>query len=227
MAAPAIAPRWATPAFLAIFLLSATSGIVDAASFVRYHVFVANQTGNLVIVALSFADKALETARIPSMVGICTFVIGVFAAVGVKGLLTRRGMSDLAYREMLLIIEVIVIAVTAIALIRVPEAELACIGLLSVSQAVQGVAFTRIAGVNVQTVVINASVVQSAEAVAQRNYRLAVVFAATPIGYLLGAGLGAALLRLPVGTALAAACLTALTATLVVRWIRLRGADVG
>lgn len=63
MAQPAPPPegdadtRFAGPAFAIVMLLAATSGIVDSIAFARFGVFVANQTGNLVIVTLRSEER--------------------------------------------------------------------------------------------------------------------------------------------------------------------------
>ena len=68
--------NFAAETFAIVVLLSATSGIVDAVALSRFGVFVANQTGNLVIVSLSLAKEQPVETQIASVLALLTFTIG-------------------------------------------------------------------------------------------------------------------------------------------------------
>lgn len=219
--------RFAGATFAIVVLLSGTSGIVDAVAFERFGVFVANQTGNLVIVALGLArEQALET-RIASIVALVTFTFGVFLAVQLRKFL-RRSMPMARVRVIMLGIEASLIAVVGlgVAIWGAQQIAYLAVALLSLSQAIQAAVITRIVGLAVQTVVINTALVQSAEAWAQGRRRASSIAFGTPIGYLLGAFAGALLLRLPAPTALMSALVTTFAATAIAHQIRVLGARI-
>ncbi len=219
--------EYATATFAIVVLLSATSGIVDAVAFERFGVFVANQTGNLVIVALGLAkEQALET-RVASVIALVTFTVGVFIAVKLRNLLRRR-MTQPRARVIMLAIEAVLIAITGLLVLIWGEKQVAfaAVFLLSLSQAFQAAVITRIVGLAVQTVVINTALVQSAEAWVGGRKRASTIAFGTPIGYLIGAFVGALLLRFPPPTALWRALLTAAAATVIAHRIRLDGAKI-
>lgn len=212
-----------------VLLLSATSGIVDAVAYLRYHVFVANQTGNLVIVSLSFVDTNLESARVPSLVGLTAFTIGVFMAVGIRNLLAARGVKAHHIRQWFLGTEVLLILVPAVLAIWGLDLtySLLSIALLSLSQAIQGIVITRFVGYAVQTVVINNAIIAAAEGAGQRDMKAAFVPLSTLAGYAGGAAVGAALLlnRAP-GIPLLCAVATAFAAAVIVRRVRIKGGAI-
>ena len=226
--APPLQSRWVPAAIAVVLLLSMTSGVVDAISYLRFQVFVANQTGNLVIAALSFTDQIDESARIPSLIALAFFVVGVFLAVLLRDRCRDRGMADIVRRELLLAIEVGLIGVAAILVLASGDRDVsyASIAILSLGQGFQAVVITRIIGVVVQTVVINAAVVASVEELAARRYRAALITIGTPVGYLVGVFLGAAILSVSAPAALGFAALTAFAATLVVHRVVKHGGEV-
>ena len=208
-----------------VLLLSATSGIVDAVAYQRFGVFVANQTGNLVVVAVDFIDGQSVLSAGLSLVALVSFVIGVFAAMWLRVALLRRG-SHARTRVLLLSLEVALIAIVAVSVLLAGETATGylAIPLLSISQAVQAVVIMRIVGIAVQTVVINTALVQSATWWFGGRRRASVVAFSTPVGYLVGATIGAYLTRWPSPTALTSALITASASMLVARHIRSRGA---
>jgi uncharacterized membrane protein YoaK (UPF0700 family) len=219
--------EFATATFAIVVLLSATSGIVDAVAFARFGVFVANQTGNLVIVALSLAKEQPTETQIASVLALVTFTIGIFAAVLVRRELLKR-MKQARVRVILLGTEAALIALTGLGVAIWGNERFAYIAvvMLSLSQAIQATVVTRIIGLAVQTVVINTALVQSAEAWAVGRRRAAAIAFGTPIGYLIGAFTGALLLRFPPPTALLSALVTAAAALAIARAIRVRGARI-
>ena len=228
MSTHAVQGPWVKHALAVVLLLSMTSGIVDVAAFLRYHVFVANQTGNLVIVALSFVDGAQVANRLPSFVALVAFTLGVFSAVWLRNGLAKRNLPDYRLRQILLGLEVALIIVTALffALPQNPTLDLLCIALLSWSQAIQGVVITRFVGIAVQTVVINNAIIAAAEEAGKRDYSAAFISASTVLGYAAGAAIGAILLGALAGSALVAAVFTAFAAAIIVRHVRIHGGAI-
>ncbi len=219
--------EYATATFAIVVLLSATSGIVDAVAFERFGVFVANQTGNLVIVALGLAKEQTLETRVASIIALVTFTIGVFVAVKFRSILRRR-LSQARARVIMLLVEAILIAITGLGVLLWGEQTVAygAVFLLSLSQAFQAAVITRIVGLAVQTVVINTALVQSAEAWVGGRRRASTIAFGTPIGYLIGAFTGALLLRFPAPTALWSALITAAAATVIAHRIRMAGAKI-
>jgi uncharacterized membrane protein YoaK (UPF0700 family) len=219
--------QFAAATFAIVVLLSATSGIVDAVAFARFGVFVANQTGNLVIVSLSLAREQPVETRIASVLALGTFTIGVFLAVLLRKVLLRR-MPQARTRVVMLSLEAILIALTGLGVVIWGTKQFAYLAvvMLSLSQSIQAAVVTRIIGLAVQTVVINTALVQSAEAWAVGRRRAAAIAFGTPIGYLLGAFIGAILLRFPPPTALMSALITAAAALITAHVIRVRGGRI-
>jgi len=218
---------FAAATFAIVMLLSATSGIVDAVAFSRFGVFVANQTGNLVIVSLSLAREQPVQTQIASVLALVTFTVGVFIAVLIRRALLRR-LSQARTRVVMLSAEAALIALTGVGVVIWGTERFAYVAvvMLSLSQAIQAAVVTRIIGLAVQTVVINTALVQSAEAWALGRRRAAAIAFGTPIGYLIGAFAGALLLRFPPPTALLSALVTAAAALAIAHVIRVRGAAI-
>ena len=220
--------RFLPPVVALVLLLAATSGIVDAVAYQRFGVFVANQTGNLVVVAVSATTGSggnLTTGL--SLVALVSFVVGVFAAMWLRTLLRVR-LSVSQVRVLLLGIEALLIALVGVAVLIAGETATAylAVALLSASQAMHAVVITRVVGVAIQTVVINTALVQSATWWFGGRRRAALVAFSTPVGYLVGAALGSTLTRFPPPTALASALVTATASALVAQGIRSRGAPI-
>lgn len=210
-----------------VLLLSATSGIVDAVAYQRFGVFVANQTGNLVIVAIDIMEQQATASTGLSLVALVSFIIGVYAAMWLRVVLLRHG-SPARTRVLLLSLESALIAIVAICVFIAGETATAYVAvmLLSLSQAVQAVVIMRIVGIAIQTVVINTALVQSATWWFDGRRRASLVAFSTPVGYFLGAAIGAYLTRLPPPTALTSALVTTVASMLVARQIRSRGATI-
>ena len=180
-----------------VIVLSAMSGIIDASSYQRFGVFVANQTGNLVIVALSLVSGEDSAQRDGSLVAVLSFTIGVFLAMYFRRFLERR-LPGSRVQVMMIALEALLIAIVAIGSVVFPpeQGTYTGIALLSLSQAVQALVLTRIAGVTVTTVVINTALVQSANSLGRGLHLAAIVALGTPVGYLAGAFIGAILLTI-------------------------------
>jgi len=215
------------PLFAIVVLLAATSGIVDAIAFARFGVFVANQTGNLVIITLSLTGEQKASTLAACGIALIAFTVGVFIAILIrKGL--RRRMGIPRARMLTLVIESVLIAITSIGVLVWGDVEFAyaAVLLLSLSQAFQAAVVTRIVGMAIQTVVINTSIVQSAEAWSIGRRRAAAIAFGTPIGYLLGAFVAALLLKSSAHAALFAGVATACAATVIAYRIQARGATI-
>lgn len=215
------------PLFAIVVLLAATSGIVDAIAFARFGVFVANQTGNLVIITLSLTGEQKASTLAACGIALIAFTVGVFIAILIrKGL--RRRMGIPRARMLTLVIESVLIAITSIGVLVWGDVEFAyaAVLLLSLSQAFQAAVVTRIVGMAIQTVVINTSIVQSAEAWSIGRRRAAAIAFGTPIGYLLGAFVAALLLKSSAHAALFAGVATAGAATVIAYRIQARGATI-
>lgn len=215
------------PLFAIVVLLAATSGIVDAIAFARFGVFVANQTGNLVIITLSLTGEQKASTLAACAVALLAFTVGVFIAILLRReLRTRMGIPRA--RMLTLAIESGLIAMTSIGVLVWGDVDFAyaAILLLSLSQAFQAAVVTRIVGMAIQTVVINTALVQSAEAWSLQRRRAAAIAFGTPIGYFLGAFVAAFLLKSSAHAALFAAVATALVATGVAYRIQARGATI-
>jgi uncharacterized membrane protein YoaK (UPF0700 family) len=219
--------RYAGPLFAIIVLLAATSGIVDAIAFARFGVFVANQTGNLVIVTLSLTGEQKASTLTACGIALISFTAGVFLAVLIRKALRRR-MGIPRARMMTLVVESALIAVTSVGVLVWGDVNFAyaAVMLLSLSQAFQAAVVTRIVGMAIQTVVINTSLVQSAEALSTGRRRAAAIAFGTPTGYLLGAFVAALLLRTSAHAALLAGVATAGAATAIAYRIQVRGATI-
>lgn len=215
------------PLFAIVVLLAATSGIVDAIAFARFGVFVANQTGNLVIITLSLTGEQRASTLTACGIALVAFTVGVFIAILIRKAM-RKKLGLPRARVITLIIESGLIVVTSIGVLVWGDVEFAytAVLLLSLSQAFQAVVVTRIVGMAIQTVVINTSIVQSAEAWSMGRRRASAIAFGTPIGYLLGAFVAALLLKSSAHAALFAGVATALAATAIAYRIQARGVTI-
>lgn len=213
-----ITRRYVPHVFALVLLLSATSGSVDAVAYARFGVFVANQTGNLVIVVLSVLEDNRDRQFEASLVSLVTFTAAVFAAVYLRRMLARR-MDGLRVRYIMLSIECALIIIVALGIVFLGTASvtLGSIALLAASQGVQAVVLTRVAGLLVSTVVINVALVQAARAWSEGLRVAGFIALATPLGYLIGVSLALIPLNTLPALALCGAVCTALIALVIVR----------
>ena len=224
---PQIDPRLLPTAMTVVTLLAAMSGVVDTVAYQRFGVFVANQTGNLVIIMVDLTTGRFDSTLIASLVSLVFFIGGVFAAVALRNVL-RRTMTRHRVRVILLIIETACIGIVAFTVLILGQGELAyaAIAILAISQGVQGVVVTRVVGVAIQSVVINSAIVQVADWWSRGRRRAAYIAMCVPVGYLLGAALGAILIRFPAPSALMSALVLAILAVIVAAQLRSRGGDL-
>jgi uncharacterized membrane protein YoaK (UPF0700 family) len=206
-------------------------------SLVHAEVFVANQTGNLVVVAAASISSA-DTVALAVTALVC-FAVGVVVAA-----LMRRAMrprwSLTVVRETQLVVEVLLVVVAAVALASEPSDQglrlLAPIGLLALAQGIQAVLLTRLLGRGVRTVAVTGpltdAIVQGVESWGRppepdgQRRRLVLLAVATPAGYAVGAALGAIAVRSGAHVGLVAAVLLVAVGAVLARGVEGRGADI-
>jgi uncharacterized membrane protein YoaK (UPF0700 family) len=209
-----VARRWAVGALL---LLTAATGIVDAVSYLKLgHVFVANMTGNVVFVGLSlYPHSGLSLAS--SAVAIAGFVVGSLAG-------GRAGKHFHQWPRLWLTgvfaaqagIVAVLAALTAVDVI--PDTRTGAFGLIAVLAAcfgLQNATVRKLAPPDLTTTVLTLTITGlAADSTmaggpgAKPGRRLGSIAA-----MLVGAGLGALLLRVTLcGTIAAAAALVAIAA---------------
>jgi uncharacterized membrane protein YoaK (UPF0700 family) len=219
-------------------LLAGVSGCVDVVALVYAGVFVANQTGNLVVVAaasLSSSDRVVL-----AVTALVSFTVAVVAGAYGRRAVARRTDVGVA-RMWLLGAESLVLLVAALLLALRPGQHglglLAPVSLLAVSQGLQAILVTRLLGRGVRTVAVTGSLTDalvatvdtvSDEAVRRDSARrqLLLLAAATPAGYALGAAAGAVVVRSGVHLALVLALALAVVAAVLVRRADRRGLDL-
>ncbi|MFN8167480.1 MAG: YoaK family protein [Candidatus Nanopelagicales bacterium] len=217
--------------------LAAVSGAVDVVSLVYAEVFVANQTGNLVVVAAASLSSPDRVAL--ALTALLFFTVGVVLAAFIRrGLLPR--MSLTAVRETQLGVELVLIVGAGVILYATPADHglylLAPIGLLALAQGIQAVMITRVLGRGVRTVAVTGpltdAIVGGVEAWGRPKpsggprRRLLLLAVATPAGYAVGAALGALAVRAGAHVGLVAAVVLALVAAVIARGVEVRGADI-
>ncbi len=224
-------------AVVLIATLAAVSGAVDVVSLVYAEVFVANQTGNLVVVAAGSLTSADRVAL--AVVALVCFTIGVVLAAVVRRVLLPH-VSLTVVRETQLAIEVVLILAAGMLMAFTPSDRglrlLAPVGLLALSQGIQAVLLTRLLGRGVRTVAVTGPLTDAIVAGVEswgrttppdgHRRHLVLLAVATPAGYAVGAALGAVAVRGGAHVALAAAVVLSVIAALLARGVELRGADI-
>jgi uncharacterized membrane protein YoaK (UPF0700 family) len=220
-----------------IATLAAVSGAVDVVSLVYAEVFVANQTGNLVVVAAASISSPDRVAL--AVTALVCFTLGVVLAALIRRAMSSR-FSLTATRETQLAVEVALIVAAAVLLALTPSDRglrlLAPIALLALAQGIQAVLLTRLLGRGVRTVAVTGpltdAIVQGVEswgrptAPGGNRRRMVLLAVATPAGYAVGAALGAVAVRYGAHIGLVAAVLLSGVAAVVARGVELRGADI-
>jgi uncharacterized membrane protein YoaK (UPF0700 family) len=186
-----------TYGILLVLVLAAASGSIDVVAYLRYDVFVANQTGNLIIISLGITQSAANDPLLPSLISLAAFIIAAVLTARTRQVLVRNGMSDQVVRHGALMVEAVFLIIVAGVMVmdadRSPLTRFAVIGLLAASQGIQAVVLVRALGVAVQTVAINAPLISTVSLAAKGQRRRAVVAGSAPVGYALGAVAGALL----------------------------------
>jgi uncharacterized membrane protein YoaK (UPF0700 family) len=234
---PAANPSSFRLAVVLIATLAAVSGAVDVVSLVYAEVFVANQTGNLVVVAAATLSSPDRVAL--AVIALVGFTVGVVAAALIRRAMVPR-WSLTAVRETQLAVEVALVLAAAVLLAITSSEEgpplLAPIGLMALGQGIQAVLLTRLLGRGVRTVAVTGpltdAIVQGVEswgrptAPGGNRRRLVLLAVATPAGYAAGAALGALAVRYESHYGLVVAVLLSLAAAVVARSVEVRGADI-
>lgn len=186
-----------TSAVLLVLMLAAASGGIDVVAYLRYDVFVANQTGNLVIISLGITQGGQSDPVLPSLVSLLAFMVAVFGTAAMRRWLVGRGSTDQRVRHRALMLEAALLAIAALLILihadEHVEVRYGVIALLAISQGIQAVVLVRALGVAVQTVAINGPLVSTLNMAAQGQRYRALVAGAAPVGYAIGAGGGALL----------------------------------
>ena len=184
--------------------LALIAGYVDAIAFVNlFGVFPANQSGNAILVGVAIGE--LDSGKIlPPITSITGFVVGVFLAVRLAYRIPQRWQI-----EILLIVQIVLLLITAIRLQFIPTSELPLSGtegifsLFAISGAmgVQTYAVRATAGIPISTTYQSGALDQ----IARRTAILSVghklprhpvrleVLGSIFLTYIVGAALGAAL----------------------------------
>lgn len=178
-----------------VILLAMSSGAIDVVAFLRYKVFVANQTGNLVIISLGVAEDDSSSTVMPSLVSLASFVGAIIVVVWLRQVQIRRGHEEYVVRRTALVAGAALLTVAAVLILFQVDFEVryGVIAVLATSQGIQAVVLTRVLGVAVQTVAINGALLNTVNLAFSGRRLGSMVAAATPIGYAIGAGVGAAL----------------------------------
>lgn len=180
-----------------VLLLAAASGGIDVVAYLRYDVFVANQTGNLIIISLGITQGTQNDPVLPSLVSLAAFMLAVLVTARIRRYLVNRGTPEQRVRHRALIAEAVLLGIAAVIIVldldRESEVRLGVIALLAASQGIQAVVLVRALGVAVQTVAINGPLVSTLNLAAQGQRWRAIVAGSAPIGYAVGAGGGALL----------------------------------
>jgi uncharacterized membrane protein YoaK (UPF0700 family) len=180
-----------------VLLLAAASGGIDVVAYLRYDVFVANQTGNLIIISLGITQGEQRDPVLPSVVSLAAFMLAVLITARIRRALVDRSVAEQQVRHKALITEAVLL-VFAAAIIVVGfdangDVRYGVIALLAASQGIQAVVLVRVLGVAVQTVAINGPLVSTLNLAAEGRRWRAIVAGAAPVGYAIGAGTGALL----------------------------------
>lgn len=209
-------------AVLLVFLLAAASGGIDVVAFLRYDVFVANQTGNLVIISLGITQDSQKDPVLPSLISLAAFMLAVFGTALMRRWLVGKGRPDQWVRHRALIVEAALLTIAAVLIIvradSNTEVRYGVIALLAISQGIQAVVLVRALGVAVQTVAINGPLVATLNLAAQGKRYRALVAGAAPIGYAIGAGGGALMQIVSSGLTLVVSASFGVAAVFVGQW---------
>lgn len=183
---------------LALVLTIAT-GIVDAIGFTRlFHVFPANQTGNLVLLGISVGDPALDEWWRPAA-AMAAFAVGVAVAwlLGRDRGPTRR-RAPLLGIECVLLVAVALLAGDVTPLepsVRGPHLALV-LALASLAMGIQTVVIGRVAGIAMSTTFETEAIVRLAETTVDGTHRpperirTILVLTAVLLAYSGGAAIG-------------------------------------
>ncbi len=210
------------PLTQALLLLTFTTGLVDAVSFIGLgRVFTANMTGNVALLGFGLAGGAQLPVRAP-LVSLAAFLVGAGAG---GALAVRMGTRRREHIGAALVIEILVITIATLlaAVVRVhvgAASGLAVIALLALAMGVRNATMRRVGVADLTTTVLTGTLTNlaaglpifggSGEATGRRLF--------TVLALLLGAVSGALLLEVTLVLAMAvAAVLAALSWVVLLR----------
>lgn len=202
-----------------VLLLAAASGGIDVVAYLRYDVFVANQTGNLIIIALGVTQGQQSDPVLPSVVSLAAFMFAVLITARIRRLLIDRGSTEQRVRQQALMAEAVLLVFAALIIVAGidsnSDVRYGVIALLAASQGIQAVVLVRVLGVAVQTVAINGPLVATLNLAAEGRRWRAIVAGAAPVGYAIGAGGGALLQIVSSGLTLVVSAILGIAAVFV------------
>lgn len=183
-------------------LLTIATGLVDGIGFTRlFHVFPANQTGNLVVLGISIGDPALAEWWRPAT-AMVSFALGVAIAT----LLGRR-LAPRRRRGLLLSTEVVLLVGVAVLAGDVHPLDPAVAGgrlvvvlvLAGAAMGLQTVVIGRVAGIAMSTTFETEAIVRltqtTIDAGLRRSSRTVPVLVGVLLSYVAGAAIGVAVAR--------------------------------
>jgi uncharacterized membrane protein YoaK (UPF0700 family) len=190
-----------------VLLLSAVSGFVDGLAYLRFGVFVANMSGNVILLGLG-AGGALPQGWLV-LVSTTAFAVGAGVGIWVRALGRRRGAREATMVPVLL--QCLLLLAVTVGSHRVPAADLAtwwpyaAVVMLAVMNGVQAFVVVQIGSMRTPTTYATGALVTAASSGVAATLDRAtpegsvwrhrfLVAATTPLGYFCGA-LAFALLR--------------------------------
>lgn len=183
---------------LLALLLSVVTGIVDAVAFTRlFHVFPANQSGNLILLGIGIGDPVLGESWRPAL-SMLAFALGVTVAYFVGRRFQRaRRRATLQGIECILLVCVALLAgdVSPIESSADGLRLVALLGLSGCAMGLQTVIIGRVAGVGMSTTFETAAIVNLTESTVATggpriHLRTVVILAAVLVSYSGGAAIG-------------------------------------
>jgi uncharacterized membrane protein YoaK (UPF0700 family) len=192
----AIDPRPAKSAIVLILLLCAVAGSIDAVAYLRCgQIFVANMTGNTVLLAISLLQGELGKAALRG-----GLVAAFFAGVVVARLLARPAGSRVTKRQRIFVLGIELIALAMLAWRNAGTHATVLLPLLAAILGTQNGAFRYIGGIQLNTTFVTGDLELLGEAIVDAGNSLsrARFFLLSWLGYVSGGLLGAlSALRLP------------------------------
>lgn len=185
----AIDPRPAKSAIVLILLLCAVAGSIDAVAYLRCgQVFVANMTGNTVLLAISLLQGELGKAALRG-----GLVAAFFAGIIVARLLARTAGSRVTKRQRIFVLGIESIALFMLAWRNTGAHATVLLPLLAIILGTQNGAFRYIGGIQLNTTFITGDLELLGEAIVDTGNPLsrARFFVLSWIGYVSGGLLGA------------------------------------
>lgn len=188
MSTPARKPRLSVRAIPLISLLCATAGSVDAIAYLlRAQVFVANMTGNTVLLAISLLQHQFAKAALRGGL-VAAFLIGVV----VSRLLARNAGEKVSRSQRIAVLGIQAVVLLLLAWKGAAADARLLLVLLAIVLGMQNAAFRYIGGFHLNTTFITGDLELLGEAIVDRQSQVAKVsaFLLSWVGYAGGALLG-------------------------------------